>query len=1281
MNYISKITLIGTIFCATVFASSVQAQKVKTDNCQRLQVEFITGSLKTDEVTLDGITYNTLGIEGYLPSSEVGQPDLPTFSRLIEVPLCKGFEVTVSNAVYDTLEAVSLGLRHPLLPLQPSRSKSDTLHHQVVVGSAYHTNAFYSMPLASVEAVGIARDRNLALLQFSPVSYNPVSGRVVICRSATVDIRYTEPDRDATMQLFDRYHTPAFGIGAPVLNNLYSKAVRTDAPIRYLIVAHSSFRGQLDGFIQWKRRKGFITDIVYTDSTGVGTTTTSIAEYIKSQYTNATTANPAPTYLLLVGDVEQIPAFTGTTDADHITDLYYTTWTTGDNIPDCYYGRFSAQNLSQLTPQIEKTLMYEQYTFADPSFLDRAVMVAGVDGGSSGDYGYTHADPTLDYVITHYVNGSRGFSQVRYFKNNTSNVPTATNVSIAGNANSMSATVRSYYNQGAGLINYTAHGSATSWGTPNFTTTHAAAMTNTQKFGLMIGNCCLTNKFETSTCLGESVLRKGNYCGAVGYIGGSNSTYWNEDFYWSVGLRSGISPTMSLAYNANNLGAYDRFCHTHNETHSQWVTTQGALIMAGNMAVQSSSSSLKHYYWEIYHLMGDPSLMPYMTQASTIPLSTLPVVMSGTGSLTVNTAPYAYVALTDTTTHTLHAAAFADAGGVAVLTLPASLLFGGYEVAASAQQYRTAFQNIDVIYGTESFGYVNSITASAPLNAGAVEPLSVSLVNAGNSTLRNVVLHLATGDPALTLSLDSIVLDSVTPNTTMLINGLFYAMVGSNATDGTSVAINAGTTWDNCQQPIVTTFWMTLQAPRLVTTLNNEALYLTPGDNSTLNVTMNNDGHAATPTCRLTLTSPTSMLTVTPVDTTAFSIVPGAGISRAFTLQASSQLPQNVFVPLHLTGSAGSIDTVVNLFTGSPSIETFEGSAFHLSPWTQGSQAWTFDNTDAHGGSYSLRSTNGLSHSQTSELTITHAYSAPDSISFYYKVSSEEGYDKFHFYIDGSDMLTESGTIDWTRAAFPVSTGNHTFKFSYAKDHSVSRGSDCAWIDDVVFPITAQAASFRIDSLCQGATYVLFGDTIDTQQPSSGSRSGTVGGTTVYVDYYVLPPSSSTVMVAACDEYYWNGTLYTADTTVSATLTTPYDCDSTVTLTLTVNRSMADTVTEHMSGDSFLWNGQTYTSPGIYQQVLTATNGCDSTITLILQLTSGIDEVEADALRLYPNPTTGQVSLSQPADEVRIYDMTGRQVALLRNVQQLDLGTLPAGVYTLRLSTSTGSATLRAIRQ
>jgi len=38
------------------------------------------------------------------------------------------------------------------------------------------------------------------------------------------------------------------------------------------------------------------------------------------------------------------------------------------------------------------------------------------------------------------------------------------------------------------------------------------------------------------------------------------------------------------------------------------------------------------------------------------------------------------------------------------------------------------------------------------------------------------------------------------------------------------------------------------------------------------------------------------------------------------------------------------------------------------------------------------------------------------------------------------------------RIAVPVTTGFHTFEWYYAKDASNSAGSDCAWIDYIIFP-------------------------------------------------------------------------------------------------------------------------------------------------------------------------------------------------------------------------------------
>ena len=103
---------------------------------------------------------------------------------------------------------------------------------------------------------------------------------------------------------------------------------------------------------------------------------------------------------------------------------------------------------------------------------------------------------------------------------------------------------------------------------------------------------------------------------------------------------------MSLAYNSQNLGAYDRLFHTHNEPLTGMATTAGKILMFGNAAVQSSNSSLKDYYWEIYHLMGDPTLMPWMGRADN---PYVVISANGSTSLNVRTIAGAYVAVVDPT--------------------------------------------------------------------------------------------------------------------------------------------------------------------------------------------------------------------------------------------------------------------------------------------------------------------------------------------------------------------------------------------------------------------------------------------------------------------------------------------------------------------------------------------------------------------------------------------------------------------------------------------------------
>jgi hypothetical protein len=134
--------------------------------------------------------------------------------------------------------------------------------------------------------------------------------------------------------------------------------------------------------------------------------------------------------------------------------------------------------------------------------------------------------------------------------------------------------------------------------------------------------------------------------------------------------------------------------------------------------------------------------------------------------------------------------------------------------------------------------------------------------------------------------------------------------------------------------------------------------------------------------------------------------------------------------------------------------ETGDMSSF---PWTTGGDVGFFvSTTNPYEGNYCAESGN-INDSQTSSLIVTLETFGDNIISFYRKVSSESSYDYLRFYIDGSQKDAWSGEKSWQKCTYFVTEGTHKFEWIYTKDGSVSNGSDCAWIDNISFPIGLQS--------------------------------------------------------------------------------------------------------------------------------------------------------------------------------------------------------------------------------
>ena len=145
------------------------------------------------------------------------------------------------------------------------------------------------------------------------------------------------------------------------------------------------------------------------------------------------------------------------------------------------------------------------------------------------------------------------------------------------------------------------------------------------------------------------------------------------------------------------------------------------------------------------------------------------------------------------------------------------------------------------------------------------------------------------------------------------------------------------------------------------------------------------------------------------------------------------------------------LDVMTSLME-DPSVEGFESGGFNRFDWiSSGDTEWIVTTDKTKSGMYSARA-GSIDNDGSTTLEITLDCTS-GTISFYYKVSSESGYDRLEFYVDGRQEGEWSGEEDWTEISLPIQSGRRTFQWTYSKDSSLSSGDDTAWIDDIVFPI------------------------------------------------------------------------------------------------------------------------------------------------------------------------------------------------------------------------------------
>jgi len=362
--------------------------------------------------SINGTEYDDLDMPGATLMRETGKPMLPCLFEYLEIPY--NIDVSIDVLASSTNTTSGYNIRPAPLPIIPTGggvSFPNTTSFgelPITLDSVYNDNVSFPSFQTNTEGESnttsiVMRGRRILGLTLYPIQYNPVTQELEVNSQLVIKVKYSIPAQ---------INPPAIPLWSKAFEFIFKNTLLnyqdcniasiphvgygirhpppppgTQEGAEYLIITNATFREEALKLANWKVTKGVPTKIEIIEE---GATTEDVKEIIFDAYNEW---YPAPTYVLLLGDVEVIPAnydlqhrgqeprgilglgydvFWGAGpvyDKGYIaSDLGYFNIDGYDYIPDMIYGRISVDTVEQARIIVNKILNYTQTPPFEPSF-------------------------------------------------------------------------------------------------------------------------------------------------------------------------------------------------------------------------------------------------------------------------------------------------------------------------------------------------------------------------------------------------------------------------------------------------------------------------------------------------------------------------------------------------------------------------------------------------------------------------------------------------------------------------------------------------------------------------------------------------------------------------------------------------------------------------------------------------------------------------------------------------------------------------------------------------
>jgi len=468
--------------------------------------------------------------------------------------------------------------------------------------------------------------------------------------------------------------------------------------------------------------------------------------------------------------------------------------------------------------------------------------------------------------------------------------------------------------------------------------------------------------------------------------------------------------------------------------------------------------------------------------------------------------------------------------------------------------------------------------------------------------------------------------------------------------------------------------------------LGNNNGRIDPGESCDLMISLRNHGGLTAEDVSTSIQYDSVHVNFIRTDTLAGNLAHGVETVLSFPLTCSMLTPPEEIIMMVLNVSANSgvyTQSYPMHFTVGAILEDWETGGFEKFDWsTSGARPWVMNFLDPYEGVYCSKSGN-IDDNQLSVLEISLEVIGHDDLSFFRKVSSESGGDFLRFYIDGVKTDEWSGNLPWERVSYNITPGQHTFRWTFEKNATISQGYDGGYIDYIVFPSSnltgemkaianALPHEFCGEGTSQLGAYAIGGSgtySYSWTPPESLSNPG--------IQFPVANPSATTLYEVTVND---GTSIYSANIQVSAhpipeTPVVTQQGDSLVSSATSGNQWYNSSgMIEGATGQVFYPDTEDY-----YHVIVTSEYGCisDPSVPLYFIFT-GLDEgLTTSQWLIYPNPVRDILCiqpLQKPADHVSIIlaDMTGRMIhrQVLNKEDRIlvYVEDLPQGIYILKVT-------------